>query len=87
MTRPAYSSACKLCHWYSVCVERLKATDDLTLIPELGRSKRDAMLTLFETVKEFADSNPDAFLDGKKTVFRGHRTRHRSRNFTCAQSC
>ena len=70
-TRPAYSSACKLCHWYSACVERLKATDDLSLIPELGRSKRDAMLTLLETVKEFAESNPDGFIDGKKTIFQG----------------
>ena len=71
VTRPAYSAACKLCHWYSVCMERLKATDDLTLIPELGRAKRDGMLTLLETVKELADSNPDSFLDGKKTVFAG----------------
>ena len=38
-TRAAYSGACKLCHWYSACIERLKAADDLTLIPELGRSE------------------------------------------------
>ncbi len=70
-TRAAYSSACKLCHWYSVCVERLKATDDLTLIPELGRSKRDTMLTHVSSVGEFAACNPDAFMNGKKTVFPG----------------
>ena len=70
-TRGAYSSACKLCHWYSVCVERLKATDDLTLIPELGRSKRDAMLTHVTSVGEFAACDPDAFVNGKKTVFPG----------------
>ena len=70
-TRGAYSSACKLCHWYSVCVERLKATDDLTLIPELGRSKRDTMLTHVTSVGEFAACNPDAFMNGKKTVFPG----------------
>jgi uncharacterized protein len=70
-TRGAYSSACKLCHWYSVCVERLKATDDLTLIPELGRSKRDTMLTHVSSVEEFAACNPDAFMNGKKTVFPG----------------
>jgi predicted RecB family nuclease len=70
-TRGAYSSACKLCHWYSVCVERLKATDDLTLIPELGRSKRDTMLTHVSSVGEFAACNPDAFMNGKKTVFPG----------------
>ena len=70
-TRGAYSIACKLCHWYSVCVERLKTTDDLTLIPELGRSKRDTMLTHLTSVGEFAACNPDAFMNGKKTVFPG----------------
>lgn len=71
LTRAAYSAACKLCHWYSACVERLKADDDLSLIPELGRSKRDTMLSHVSSVKEFADCNPDAFLNGKKTVFSG----------------
>ncbi len=70
-TRAAYSGACKLCHWYSACIERLRATDDLTLIPELGSSKRDVMINRLRTVGEFAGSNPDAFLDGKKTVFPG----------------
>ena len=70
-TRAAYSAACKLCHWYSACIERLRATDDLTLIPELGSSKRDVMINSLLTVGEFAASNPDAFLDGKKTVFPG----------------
>src|SRR5208282_3944297 len=70
-SRAAYSSACKLCHWYSACIERLKATDDLTLIPELGRSKRDAMLSRVTSVGELAASNPDAFMNGKKTVFPG----------------
>lgn len=70
-TRAAYSGACKLCHWYSACIERLRATDDLTLIPELGSSKRDVMINRLLTVGELAASNPDAFLDGKKTVFPG----------------
>jgi predicted RecB family nuclease len=70
-TRAAYSSACKICHWYSACIERLKASDDLTLIPELGRSKRDAMLSRVVSVGELAASNPDAFMNGKKTVFSG----------------
>jgi predicted RecB family nuclease len=70
-TRPAFSSACKLCHWYSTCVERIKSTDDLTQIPGLGRSKRDEMVTAWETVREFAESNPAAFIDGENTVFEG----------------
>ena len=44
-TLPAYSSgACKNCVWYSTCLKALESTDDLTLIPELGRSRRDAMI-------------------------------------------
>ncbi len=70
-TRAGYSGVCKLCHWYSACIERLRATDDLTLIPELGSSKRDVMINRLPTVGEFAASNPDAFLDGKRTVFHG----------------
>jgi predicted RecB family nuclease len=71
MTRAAYSSACKMCHWYSACIERLVALDDLTLIPELGRPKRDAMLTHLQSVAELAACNPDGLINGKKTVFNG----------------
>jgi predicted RecB family nuclease len=70
-TRAAYSSACKLCHWYSACIDELKAADDLTLIPELGRSRRDAMLTHVSSVAGFAACNLAAFMNGKKTVFAG----------------
>lgn len=70
-TRAAYSSACKFCHWYTACIERLVALDDLTLIPELGRPKRDVMLTHLQSVGELAECNPDGFINGKKTVFHG----------------
>ena len=32
-----------MCVWYSHCLAELTDADDLTLIPQLGRSKRDAM--------------------------------------------
>lgn len=71
-TAPAYSSGvCKNCVWYSACIKTLEASDDLTLIPELGRSKRDAMLSRITSIKEFAASDPASFLSGKKTVFSG----------------
>jgi predicted RecB family nuclease len=71
-TQAAYSSGvCKLCHWYSSCLMQLTATDDLTLIPQLGRSKRDVMADRIGTISELATINPDAFLQGKKTVFPG----------------
>jgi len=68
---PAYSAACKLCHWYSACVKRLKESDDLTMIPELGRSKRDVMLGSLRTVTDLANANPETFITGKKTAFAG----------------
>jgi hypothetical protein len=40
-TLPAYAGICKLCHWYTSCISRLKGLNDLTLIPEeRGRSCR-----------------------------------------------
>lgn len=70
-TLPAYSATCKLCHWYSACVKRLKETDDLTTIPELGRSKRDVMYGHVRTVASFASAEVDTFAAGTKTVFPG----------------
>ncbi len=65
----ALSSICKLCHWYSHCKQELIANDDLTLIAELGRSKRDVMIQTIPTVKAFAASNPITYFNGKKTTF------------------
>jgi len=70
-TLPAYSGLCKLCHWYSACLSRLTDLDDLTLIPELGRSKRDKLIERISTTRELADANIAEFLSGKKTIFPG----------------
>jgi len=70
-TLPAYGSSCKLCHWYTACKKLAEEHDDLTLIPELGRSKRDNMLPLVKTREELARTDISAFVSGKKTKFRG----------------
>ena len=71
-TSPAYSSGvCKNCVWYSACIAKLESNDDLTLIPELGRSKRDAMIGHVRSIKEFAATDTAMLLSGKKTVFSG----------------
>jgi uncharacterized protein len=75
-TRAAYSSACKFCHWYSACIENLVALDDLTLIPELGRPKRDVMLTHLQSVAELAECNPDGFYQWQKDRLPRHRPRY-----------
>ena len=68
-TRAAYSSICKLCHWYSACISQLSSENDLTLIPELGRSKRDVLMKRVATIQDLAESDLVDFIDGKKTVF------------------
>lgn len=70
-TFPAYGSICKLCHWHTYCVAQLTAADDLTLIPHLGRKERDAMQDSLPTIAALAASNPDGFVRGRKTAFRG----------------
>lgn len=71
-TLPAYSSGiCKNCVWYSACIKNLESTNDLTLIPEVGRSKREALASQFATITDLARANPTEFVSGKKTVFPG----------------
>lgn len=70
-SRGAMSASCKLCHWYHHCKESLIASDDLTLIAELGRSKRDTMAVSLPTVATLARCNPEQYFEGGKTVFPG----------------
>lgn len=69
--RPAYSATCKNCYWLTLCLEKLEADDDLTLIPQLGRAKRDVMLNEVPTISALATVNADGFVVGKKTAFAG----------------
>jgi predicted RecB family nuclease len=62
---------CKLCRWRSFCKAQLKAMNDLSLIPELGRSRRDAMRPHFKNVGELANANLVNFVRGKKTIISG----------------
>jgi predicted RecB family nuclease len=68
---PAYGSVCKLCHWHTFCVAQLTAADEITLIPLLGRKERDVIQESLPTIAALATSNPDGFIQGRKTVFRG----------------
>jgi predicted RecB family nuclease len=70
-TLPAYSGVCKLCHWYTACLSQLTDADDLTLLPGLGRSKRDKLIEWVSTTKELADADTTKFLSGKRTIFPG----------------
>jgi uncharacterized protein len=68
---PAAASVCKLCVWRSDCLSEIKAADDLTLLPELGRAKRDALRAEFPTVHALAAANVAGYVKGKRTEFPG----------------
>ncbi len=70
-TLPAYAGICKLCHWYTSCTSWLKELNDLTLIPELGRAKRDVMVPRISGIKNLAEADLEKYSNGKKTVFPG----------------
>lgn len=71
-TRPAHASICKDCAWYTACLKRLENEDDLTLIFELGRARRDVMVGHVASAKALAAADPATFLVAKKkTVFAG----------------
>lgn len=71
VTRPAASAVCKMCVWRSACLTELKATRDLTLLPGLGRAKRDVLTAGFVSLEELAGSDVERFVRGGKTAFRG----------------
>lgn len=71
-TLPAYASGiCKNCVWYTACIKALEAANDLTLIPELGRSKRDVMVDRVRSIRELAEADLPSFINKQKTVFPG----------------
>src|SRR6202012_3074195 len=67
----AMAAACKLCHWHTTCSADLVGADELTLIAALGRTLRDAMEDSLPTVAAFAKSDPESFIEKKKTIFPG----------------
>ena len=71
-TTPAYSTAvCSLCHWNEICMRQLREQDDLTLIPELGRAKRDAMIDEIPNRNALAKIDYQDFVTKGKTEFAG----------------
>ena len=68
---PAYCSICKLCHWRTECLNVLTEHNDLTLIPELGRSTRHILQSKLNNIKELAESNIESLFDGQRTIFPG----------------
>lgn len=70
-TLPACSGECKLCQWRTVCLSDLIKKNDLTLIPELGRAKREAILPHIKDLDGLAGIDIRPLIKGKKTVISG----------------
>lgn len=68
-TRAAASSNCKLCVWRSACLTTLQAEHDLSLLPELGRARRDALMDEFPTLEDLAAADVEQHMRGRKTSF------------------
>jgi predicted RecB family nuclease len=62
---PAYHGECKHCVWYGTCMRRLEELDDLTLLPGLGKSRRDGLIGHAGTIAALATLIPDSLLDEK----------------------
>lgn len=70
-SRPALGAACKQCVWRSACFRVLKSAGDLTLLPELGRARRDVLATEFPALADLAAADLDHFIHGDRTDFAG----------------
>lgn len=68
-TEPAAGACCKPCVWKPCCHEELEQRDDLTLLSELGRSKRAALRDAFPTVQALASADLGPYLKKKGSPF------------------
>lgn len=68
---PALGANCKLCHWRSHCIHHIEKLDDLTLIAELGRAKRDLIMPHIRTVTDLAKVDLAGLAQGGKTNIKG----------------
>lgn len=68
---PAYAASCKLCHWYSHCMDTMKTDDDITLMSGLGRKLKEVMRDRIPTMAALAEANPGDYIVGGRTAFRG----------------
>ncbi|GBE04600.1 hypothetical protein BMS3Abin10_00216 [bacterium BMS3Abin10] len=70
-TLPACAGVCNLCQWRTVCMSDLMKKNDLTLIPELGRAKREAILPHIKDLNGLAEIDIKPLINSKKTIMSG----------------
>lgn len=64
-TTPALSSTCNLCVWRTDCKNWCVNNHCVSLVPELGRSRKDDIAVLAKTLDELAAINPADHIDAK----------------------
>lgn len=64
-TEPALGSVCKLCEWQTDCKKRCIASNCMTLVPELGRSRKESLLMVAKNIKDLANMDSKGFADAK----------------------
>ena len=70
-SKPALQNACTDCRWRRRCLQDLEDADDLTLIPDLGPARRSVLAPVFPTRADLARSDPETYVNGNKTAFKG----------------
>jgi predicted RecB family nuclease len=65
-SRPAYASGtCKQCWWLEACLSELEDSDDLTLIPDLGRNRREPLIEHVASIAHFATTSLEKLVNDK----------------------
>ena len=71
-TLPARTSVCKQCVWGSICLRDMKGAGDLSLLPQLGRAKRDVLMPVLPPWPSWrARANLSRYAAAKKSPFPG----------------
>ncbi|MDP8265740.1 MAG: TM0106 family RecB-like putative nuclease, partial [Candidatus Aceula meridiana] len=65
ITEPALGSECKICEWYEDCKSKCVNANCLTLIPELGRSRKEALKVITGDFKDFSKIELKDFIAAK----------------------
>lgn len=67
-TEPALGGVCKMCEWYTNCKQACIRSNCTTLIPEVGRSRKEALRKLATTVKDLSKIDMKAFALAKTSL-------------------
>jgi uncharacterized protein len=67
-TRPARTAACRACVWRGACMQHLAREDDLSLLPEVGRSTRDVIAAVYPTIHALAEADREVLADQARSL-------------------